>query len=142
MKINRATLKNLPDIFNLLIEFDLPVQGVIDHFRNFFVLRVKGKICGSVGLEIHQNSCILRSLAVTGTEQGKGYGRNLVEEVFRLIKRKNMKRIYLLTTDAVDYFKRFDFKIINRDEVDSEIQKSLQFTSLCCQSAACMIKII
>lgn len=138
MKINRATLKDLPDILHLLKECELPVQGVIDHLRNFLVLKVEGKMIGCVGLEIYKNFCLLRSLAVIGIEQGKGYGHILVDEILRLIKKKNINKVYLLTTDGVDYFKRFNFRAINRNKVDSEIQKTLAFNSQCCSSAICM----
>lgn len=140
MKIKRAALKDLPDLFNLLKECELPVDGVVDHLEHFLVLKANGKICGCIGLEIYEHSCLLRSLAVSHSEQGKGYGRMLVGEILRLIEKKKIKKVYLLTTDAEDYFKRFDFQVIDRKKADSEIQKTLQFTSVCCQSAVCMVK--
>lgn len=142
MKIHKASLKDLPGILRLLETCKLPVQGVAENLKNFIVLKEGGRILGCVGLEIYDSVCLLRSLAVSEDVKRKGYGFLLVDKILHSVKKKNIKKIYLLTTDAVNYFKRFDFRIINRHEAYPKIQRTLQFTSLCCQAATCLVKTI
>lgn len=142
MNIIKATKKDLPDIFLLLKEVNLPTDGVTEHFKNFLVLKIDRKLIGCVGLEITKTSCLIRSLAVTTVEQGKGYGQLLVKAVLHLITNKGIRKAYLLTTDGEDYFKKFGFRVIDRKEAEPDIQKTPQFTYICCQSAVCMVKTI
>ena len=129
MNINRANSKDLPDILDLLKKCDLPVKGLAEYLGNFLVVKADGKILGCVGLEIYQDTGLLRSLAVNEEERGKGHGRLLVLEILNLAKKKKLKKVYLLTIDAADYFRRFDFRVISRDKVDSEIPKTLALSS-------------
>jgi N-acetylglutamate synthase-like GNAT family acetyltransferase len=142
MNPNRATPRDLPEILSLLRKYNLSVQGVSEHLKNFLVLKAEGKMLGCIGLEIYRRNGLLRSLAVIAEEQGRGHGRLLVHEVLNLAKKKNLRNVYLRTIDGKDYFRRFNFQVIERDKVDSEIQKSLAFNSQCCYSAICMFKTI
>lgn len=142
INITGATKKDLPDILLLLKEVDLPSEGVDHHIKYFLVLKVQGKLLGCVGVEIFKKSCLLRSLAITTVEQGKGYGQILVKTVLKVIRRKKIKKVYLLTIDGADYFRRFNFRVIKRNEVASEIQKTLAFNLQCCRTAICMFRSI
>ena len=142
MNVIRAAKEDSAGITSLLKEVDSPSEGILEHLDNFLVLKGEGKLIGCAGLEITRTSCLLRSLAVRRSEQGKGYGDILVGRVLEMIKKAKKERVYLLTTDKEDYFKRFDFRVIDRKEADPEIQKTPQFTYICCQSAVCMVKTI
>ena len=142
MTVNRATSKDLPDILHLLRECELPVQGVDEHQGNLMVVNEEGKILGCIGLEKYQNTGLLRSLAVMEGERGRGHGRLLVLEILNLARKKNLKKVYLLTIDGTEYFRRFHFQVIDRNQVDSEIKRTLEFNSQCCCSAICMFRTI
>lgn len=142
MKIRHAVLKDLPGIYTLLKECQLPTDDVIAHLKNFLVFEHNRKLFGCVGLNLYKKCCLLRSLAVTSVERSKGYGFKLVNEALHLASRKSSKTVYLLTIDRADFFRRIGFERIKRDKVDIDIQKSHQFTSVCCQSAVCMAKSI
>jgi hypothetical protein len=51
-----------------------------------------------------------------------------------------VERLYLLTTDAEEYFATLGFKPIERSEAPAPIQATSQFRSLCPKSAVCMAR--
>ena len=140
MDIKKATAKDVPAILKLLSECELPMEGVAEHPEKFLVSKNRGKILGCIGLESGRDTGLIRSLAVTESERGRGHGRRLVQEVLDRAADKNLKNACLLTIDAADYFRRFDFRVVNRNELDPEIQRIPAFNLQCCCSAVCMLR--
>ena len=95
-------------------------------------------LVGSVGLECYEDVGILRSLAVTSETRGSGLGTRLVEELFALAREEGPRELYLLTTTAENYFPRFGFEIIPREQADPRLRASREFQDACPESAICM----
>lgn len=51
---------------------------------------------------------------------------------------RGVKRVFLLTDTAAEFFPEFGFRRIPREEADAEVKRSLEFHTACCQSAICM----
>jgi amino-acid N-acetyltransferase len=54
------------------------------------------------------------------------------------LRARGLRAVYLLTTTAADYFRRFGFEDARRDEAPAVLQRSSEFASVCPASAACL----
>lgn len=138
--VQPASRKELPEILELLKEADLPVEGVEEHLESFLVARHGGALVGCVGMEIYGDVGLLRSLAVRPSTRGAGVGRRLVEELFQRAREKGLTALYLLTTTAEEYFPRFGFVVVQRQDADPRLHASEEFRGACPDSAICMVR--
>ena len=140
MKFKKASLLDLTAILQLLNENQLPVQDVHDHIYNFFVIKEGHVVVGCIGLEKYQRVALLRSLVVRKEKRSLGLGKMLTEKLLDFARNKKIKRVYLLTTTAAPFFKKFGFRQIDREEADPVIQQTSEFVELCPCSAVLMVK--
>jgi amino-acid N-acetyltransferase len=137
-EITKPSPEDLNDVLALLADASLPRDGVAKHFKDFLVARADGKVVGAVGMEHYGSSALLRSLVVAPSHRNRGWGRALTEQTLQEAKERGAKRVYLLTETASEFFPRFGFKQISREEADAEVKGSVEFKTACCQSAVCM----
>jgi len=137
--IRFATKEDYPVICSLLESGGLPLEGVKEYLSNFLILFQNDSLAGTIGLEIYSDKALLRSLAVNKDYRGKGYGLLLSQKIIELAKTKDISELYLLTESAKHFFEKLGFKKISRDEVDKQVQTSVEFCSVCPQSAVCML---
>jgi amino-acid N-acetyltransferase len=137
-EITSTNPEDLNAVLILLADAALPQEGVHEHFQHFLVARGDGRVIGSVGMERYGLSALLRSLAVAPAYRGQGLGRALVERLLQEAREQGVKRIFLLTETAPEFFPRFGFRRIAREETDVVVQQSVEFRTACCQSAVCM----
>ncbi len=126
-------------IYALLQANHLPLAGLTDHIATALVARVDGAVVGSVALEVYTRSALLRSVAVTTAWRGQGLGEQLVRAALRLAREQKISHVYLLTETAQDFFSRLGFHSVERGQVASDVQQSVEFTSACPLSAAVMV---
>ncbi len=125
----------------LLSNAGLPVSDIHDPDKIFFLgLHVDGKLIGVIGVEQYSAVALLRSLVVNNSARQSGYGRQLVSAIEARCAEKGVEEIYLLTTEAKDYFTRAGYSEVCRDLVPSSIVKTSQFSSLCPSTAIVMVK--
>lgn len=122
----------------LLEQSGLPKDGLADHIATTFVARERGKIVGSAALELYGNAAFLRSVAVEPTRRGQGLGQRLTAAALDLANERGVQAVYLLTETADGFFARFGFRLVERAEVPSTVQRSVEFTSACPASAKAM----
>jgi amino-acid N-acetyltransferase len=128
------------------MEVDLPNEGVKDHISNFLTLKGDEfdpdfEPWGCVGLEIYGDSALLRSMAITPEHQGKGLGTALTEAIIEDARKRGIKTLFLLTETAEDFFRRFGFQKVEREVVPENVKTSIEFTKLCLEAPAMMLKI-
>ncbi|MFX0211656.1 MAG: arsenic resistance N-acetyltransferase ArsN2 [Candidatus Hodarchaeota archaeon] len=140
--VNKAKNNDEKSVLLLLKEVNLPLEGVTENFDNFFVAYKDGQLVGCAGIEIYNNFGLLRSVAVHSSSQGYGLGRMLVNTVHKFSVEKGLKKIYLLTETAEKFFSKLNYVAIPRDKVDAKVKQSIEFTSLCPETAICMVKIL
>ncbi|MFW9805693.1 MAG: arsenic resistance N-acetyltransferase ArsN2 [Candidatus Thorarchaeota archaeon] len=147
LRIERANESDYSAVVNLLNKTNLPPDDVERHIANFLVIRdpeaVAGSefLVGSVGLEIYEDSALLRSLAVHPDFQGKGLGTSLVNGIIEVAKEKGINRLFLLTDTAEKFFEKKGFVLVTRDQVPEDMKRSVEFTTLCTSSPSMMIEI-
>ena len=137
--INSAAATDLPAILALLDRTDLPPDGLADHLSTTLVARDEEAIIGSAALEVYDEGALLRSVAVEPSYQGQGIGQQLTQAVLSLAKEQGIPVVYLLTETAGDFFPRFGFQTVARQDVAPSVQQSVEFTTVCPTSALVMV---
>jgi amino-acid N-acetyltransferase len=56
-------------------------------------------------------------------------------------KGRGIRRLFLLTNTAEEYFKKKGFVIVTRDQVPEDVKQSIEFTTLCTSSPSMMREI-
>lgn len=137
--IQRAVAADLDDVLALLAETSLPVEGVAEHFGEFFVAREGGKLVGCVGQERYGDVALLRSLAVSPSWQRSGLGQALTARLLDEARASGVREFVLLTTTARDFFVRhFGFAEAERNQFDEAFTNSPEWRLPRCSSAVCM----
>lgn len=138
IQIMAATAGDLPRIKELLIQNNLPTDGVDEHWRTFVVARTEGKVVACGGSEAYQFAALIRSVAVEADYRSHGLGRRIVRQLLDRLASRGLREFYLLTTTAEEYFKKRGFKTIDRDEVHPQLLSSREFQGACPDTAVCM----
>jgi amino-acid N-acetyltransferase len=131
-----ATPGDWAQVAALLTSANLPLDGAEAHLDGFLLAFCGGRLAGVAGLERYGSSGLLRSVAVT--ERGTGLGQELVRRLIDRATAEGLTSIVLLTTTAADYFPRFGFGKIARQDVPLAVQESVEFKSACPASATVM----
>lgn len=140
--VRRAHAADYPAIRTLLESEDLPNEDVtVESIPRFFVASVAdGSLIGCVAIEQYGTDALLRSLAVADGARREGLGRTLVAAAEQDAIAHGVRRLFLLTTTAADYFSGIGYHKYERAVAPGGIQSTSQFASLCPASATCMAK--
>lgn len=129
----------LDSILALLEQVHLPTADIAPGPRQRFIgARADEQVCGVVAIEPLGDIALLRSLAVAPAYRSAGLGRKLVDAALARARALGVQEIYLLTTDAAEYFSRLGFAAVAREDVPAAIRASTQFATLCPASATVM----
>ncbi len=136
--IERATTTDLPAVEDLLRRSDLDPDGLGEGLGAVVVARIGGKVVGSAGLEIYDKAALLRSVAVDEPLRGQGLGQRLTEAALDMAREAGVHSVYLLTRTAIDFFPRFGFEAIQREQLPAPVQASGQLSTECAKTATFM----
>jgi len=134
-----AQADDLRAILALLGTSGLPQDGLGDHIATALVAQEDGRVVGSAALELYGADALLRSVAVEAGLRGRGLGQRLTMEALGLARGSGVTTVYLLTETAADFFARFGFRPIPREEVAAAVQCSVEFTTACPETAQAMV---
>jgi N-acetylglutamate synthase-like GNAT family acetyltransferase len=96
---------------------------------SFFVLRNEDGTVGCVSLEVLGGDAILRALAVDPKYRGAGYGWVLADMAVNQARWRGVRRIYLLTATASDFFAaKFGFRVVDRSTLSRQVAANETFT--------------
>lgn len=140
--IRPATGVDLSPVLALLDAAKLPLAGVPPALTDFLVAEDRGRVVGTIGLELYGSAALLRSAVVHPDARGTGIGVALVDTVLGLAQARRVHAVYLLTTTADRYFPRFGFERITRDDVPEAVKLSVEFREACPASAVVMRKVL
>jgi N-acetylglutamate synthase-like GNAT family acetyltransferase/predicted phosphodiesterase len=136
--IRRATPDDWPRVAELLSASGLPLDGAKEHVTDFVVAERGAVLVGCAAVERYGPAGLLRSVAVTASERGKGTGAALVERCLTDARRSGIETMILLTTTADHYFPRFGFEVVDRAVVPEAVRESAEFRGACPASATVM----
>lgn len=130
---------DINDALDLLRRLDLPETDVAERWGHYFVVHEDdGRVVGVAGLEVHGDDGLLRSVAVNVDYRRQGLGASLVEAALARAARLELRSVYLLTTDARDYFFRLGFTESPREKAPAAIRESWEYTTGCPSTAVLM----
>lgn len=123
----------------LLGEAGLPTAD-LDEAALSVAVGPDGRLVGCGGIQPLGDVGLLRSVVVHPTRRGEGHGSAIVRALETEAREAGLEHLYLLTTDAADFFARLGYERVERDSVPPEIKGSRQFADLCPSSATVMEK--
>ncbi len=130
-----------PWIRQLLTLCGLPHEDLTpQHLSHFWVIKEKGEIIGTVGLEIHGQSALLRSLAVDPRFRKRRFASELTKKAEEFTASLKIKELYLLTMTEESFFLKRGYQRIERNSAPPAIQGTAEFQGLCPVSSVLMIK--
>lgn len=125
----------------LLASAKLPTEDLTqEHCEHFFFTGSGAAPDGLVGVELFGDVALLRSLAVSDRQRGKGAGSRLLEHAEQYARDSGVLRLYLLTTTAEDFFERRGYARAGRDTAPPAICATREFSGICPASSAFMVK--
>lgn len=139
--IRPARGKDEQSVKGLLLDSNLPLEGVDEHFEeSYCVAESQDRIIGVAGIEVYGSHGLLRSCAVDSEWRKRSIGEALVKNRLSWARANELSDVYLITTDADHYFKRFGFRAVNRSSVPDEIKESSEFSTICPETATVMVR--
>jgi amino-acid N-acetyltransferase len=115
--IRQAQFDDVPEIMhlmdgyiqkgNLVMRTDLDIKNQID---NYYIYEVDHAIYGCGALyELGHGWGEIGAIAVNAAYKSKGVGRGIMQYLIQKAHEKNLKTLFLLTTQAADWFLEFGF---------------------------------
>jgi UDP-N-acetylmuramate: L-alanyl-gamma-D-glutamyl-meso-diaminopimelate ligase len=126
-----ARRTDMEEIRKLLVESGLPAEPARDEqFPAFFVLTNENGVVGAVALDVFGDDAVLRALVVHPSARGSGYGWMLADMAVSQARWRGVRRIYLLTENASDFFAaKFGFRVVDRSTLGKHVSVSETFTA-------------
>jgi UDP-N-acetylmuramate: L-alanyl-gamma-D-glutamyl-meso-diaminopimelate ligase len=120
---------DMVEVRGLLERVELAVDGARDSDHgSYFCLRNENGVVGCVALDVLGDDAILRDLSVDPDTRGAGYGWMLADAVVTEARHRGVRRIYLLTEHASDFFAaKLGFRVVDRSTVSASVSGSKTF---------------
>jgi amino-acid N-acetyltransferase len=131
MRIERATLEDVPAVEALLAAADLPLDGAGEALTLGVVARDGDEVVAAAALERFGAAGLLRSVVVAGDRRGGGLGRRIVVEAESLARDEGIRELFLLTETAVKWFPRLGYEPVARAVAAAAVGESIEFTTIC-----------
>ncbi|HTM22266.1 MAG TPA: GNAT family N-acetyltransferase, partial [Kofleriaceae bacterium] len=127
--VKPACADDMADIRQILDEVGLPHRDLTDRqLLDFLVLHNETGFVGCVGLELYGEDAILRSLAVKKEHRSTGYGWMLADTIINTARHRGVRRVYLLTETASDFFAaKFGFHVVVPSTISAAVIQSSVF---------------
>lgn len=129
---------------HLVQEASLPLAGIEDHFGpSYAVAEASGRIVAVAGVESYGEGPgrdgLLRSVVVDAAWRHLGIGDALVRNRIEWARRAQLRSLWLLVTDAAEFFARYGFVRSERADTPEGIRESAEFAGACPESATPMV---
>lgn len=139
MEIFRSPSKEA--VISLLKAANLPTADITaEMLDGFFGCGDAREPCAVIGLEIHGDCGLLRSLVVDPGHRGSGCGKALVNALEAYASLNGIASVYLLTETAEQFFSGLGYRFISRVDLPEQIKATQEFSSLCPDTAIAMWK--
>jgi amino-acid N-acetyltransferase len=138
LQIENARPEEKDLVVSLLNKADLLTEDLPEGLPTFLLAKEGDELVGVAGLEQFGSVGLLRSVAVSPAHQGQGIAGRMVEQLLASADEQNLQAVYLITTTADNYFDRYGFTAVDRQQVPEAIQRTRQFSGLCPSSAVVM----
>lgn len=136
--LRQAGATDWPAVQSLLQAHRLPTDGAREHLDTMLIAETRGEVVGCAGAEVYGDIALLRSVAVAPGLHRRGIGRQLVEHMLLEATRRQIRRVFLLTVTAPEYFARFGFRRGAIAQAPAALKASAEFQGACPDCAAFM----
>ena len=143
--VREATTGDLAAVRALVAAVNLPLAGLAEAWRVLVAVPDEGPAgpaVGAVALERHGDggaaALLLRSAAVDPTWRGRGVGAALVASALAIAGESGLP-VALLTETAADWFPRFGFRAVDRNDLPPALSASAELQGACPASATAML---
>lgn len=123
-----------------LNEARLPFEDLVGVEKRFFSAIVDDVICGYCGLEVYGEDALLRSAVIFRHARRQGLGRAMVTQLIATSERLGVRRMWLLTETAADFFTKLGFTTVGREQAPPAIAATAEFAVVCPGSATFMVR--
>jgi N-acetylglutamate synthase-like GNAT family acetyltransferase len=137
--IVRLRPAHLNQLEALLASNGLPAEDCAEQGDIFCGIFDRDELLAAGGLEAAADYCLLRSIVVKPHYHGRGLGRAIAEFLLEQARAQGKVAVYLLTETAAEYFEKLGFSQVERAHVPAAIASTRQFSSLCPDSARCLM---
>jgi len=129
-RIRPARAEDLPGIERLLTSESLPVFEAERFLDAFWVADADGEVVGVVGLEIYEDTALLRSVATAASQRGAGLGGKLCRLAIEQARQLGLRTLYLFTMNAAPFFAHFGFEPCEMEDFAEPARRSTQYSGL------------
>ena len=137
------TTEELIALKALVSSAHLPVSDITQSsLQTFFGIRDGADLVATIGLEVYGQDALLRSLAVLPSHRKQGLAHALLRHAETHAAQQRVTSLYLLTTNAQDFFSGHGYMRLTRESAPAPITASVQFSGLCPASSAFLHKSI
>ncbi|MDH4046807.1 MAG: arsenic resistance N-acetyltransferase ArsN2 [Gammaproteobacteria bacterium] len=145
IEIRAGTEQDWPQTRNLLTCAGLPVADLDSgSMRHFLVASSNSSpdkaLVGAVALQRFASIGLLRSLVVDSSTRTSGLGTRLLRQLEGRANELGVTELWLLTIDADAFFATRGYRVVSRAKAPSAIRATPEFSKLCPDSAALMVK--
>ncbi len=138
--IRPANSKDFEKVRLHLQEAKLVLEGLEDHLQHFILIENENGLVATAGLEVYGQEALLRSVAITQEQRGKGFGQQITRAIVEYAQQLKVQKLVLLTETAEPFFTKLGFRQISRDSVSSAVKTSLEFSGACPDTAIAMAR--
>lgn len=131
--------EHLKQLEFLLSSNGLPADDCAEQVDIFCGIFNHGELIAGGGLEPAGGYALLRSIVVKPSFRGRGLARAISEYLLEQARSQGRASVYLLTENAEKYFEDLGFVRVARSQVPQTIRLTRQFSSLCPDSASCLM---
>ncbi|MGL1901493.1 MAG: amino-acid N-acetyltransferase [Fibrobacterales bacterium] len=116
--IRAATVRDVPDLLKLMEYYvqkgylvERSEESIALSIDDYYVYEVDGRIHGSGALHVlEEGKAEVAAIAVDKTYRSKGIGRDMLEFIIEQSEKKGITELFILTTQAADWFYEFGFE--------------------------------
>lgn len=140
VRLEPAAGSDLEDVKALLRANDLPAADVGANADSIYRAIEDGELVGLGGVQRDGTVGLLRSVVVTKSDRGEGYGTAICDALEAQARSNGVETLFLLTTTATEFFRERGYEPTERTAVPESIRQTNEFTDLCPETATCLRK--
>ncbi len=122
-----ATHDDIAAITAVLEAAHLPARELEPFVESFIVAEKDGAVVACGGVEIHDDTAVIRSVAVDESMRGSGVGRALSMKLLAYALGRGSNDLYLFTADAWQFWQKIGFRDISLDDWRQPARRSWQY---------------
>jgi N-acetylglutamate synthase-like GNAT family acetyltransferase len=123
----RGRASDIPDFVRLIVAGELPPLFVDDFVEGFVAVEHEGEVIGCGGLEVYEQSGVIRSVVVNERGRGQHIGERIADLLMAEARAAGLTDVYLFTMHAHNFWLRLGFIDLPLDRWNMAPRASWQY---------------